>query len=353
MVLRRAQSLIHNNMINKNKVEIIFFAVLFALTSVLMFLVFRPFMTVLFLASTFAIVLFPLYKKILMLCNQREILSALLTVVIGLVFVMIPVIFLGQQAFIEAYQLYNRLSIDNVSQFGNITQAIETPIRQFIPDFSINIDQYVEYALGWATDNFKDVLFGTFTVVTDLFLIIIALFFLLKDGQKFIEKIVRLSPLHDTYDNELLDKTTSTITTVVKGTLLIALIQGFLAGLGLAIFGVPNAVLLGALAALCAFIPGLGTAIVVVPSVIYLFLSGNIPFALGLSVWGMVLVGTIDNFLGPYLYKKGTRLHQLVVLFAVLGGISFFGPEGILIGPVIASFFVSLMHIYEKMIIEK
>jgi predicted PurR-regulated permease PerM len=340
-------------MTNRNKIEIVFFAALFGVVTVLAFFVFKPFFTTLFLAATFTIVLFPLYEKIRSALSGKESVSALLTIVVGLVFVMLPVIFLGQQAFGQAHSLYIQLANNNISEFDYLARVIEKPMRQIIPDFSVNIDQYVEYSLGWATDNFKDVLFGTLTLVADIFLIIIAVFFFLKDGKSIVEKLIKLSPLHDSYDIELLEKTTATITTVVKGTLLIALIQGCLAGLGLFIFGVPNAVLWGALAALCAFIPGLGTALVIVPSVIYLFVTGNTPFALGLSAWGMLLVGMIDNMLGPYFYKKGTRLHPLVVLFSVLGGISFFGPAGILLGPVIASLCLSLIHIYEKIVISQ
>ncbi len=337
-------------MINRSKIEIIFFAGLFGATAVLAFFIFKPFFTTLFLAATFSIVLFPLYEKIRIALRGKEAVSALISIFVGLVFVMLPVIFLGQQAFGQAHGLYTQLSNNNISEFDYLARAIEKPVRQIIPDFSINIDQYVEYALGWATDNFKDVLFGTLTIVADIFLIIIAIFFFLKDGKRIVQKLIVLSPLHDSYDIELLQNTTESITTVVKGTLLIALIQGLLAGLGLSIFGVPNAVLWGALAALCAVVPGLGTALIIVPAIIYLFVTGNTPFALGLTAWGMLLVGTIDNMLGPYFYKKGTRLHPLVVLFSVLGGISFFGPEGILLGPVIASLCLSLVHIYERMI---
>lgn len=340
-------------MIDRNKVEIIFFSLLFGAVLVLMFFVFKPFFTALFLGATFAIVLFPLYKKILKALKGREVVSSLITIIIGLIFILLPIIFLGQQAFNQSHSLYVKLATNDISEFDYLAKAIEVPVRQFVPDFSINIDQYVEYALGWATDNFKDFLFGTLTVIADVFLIILALFFFLKDGERFLEKLIRLSPLHDAYDVELLEKTSATIGGVVKGAVLIALVQGFLAGLGLFIFGVPNAFLWGAVAALCALVPGLGTALVVVPSVIYLFVIGNIPFALGLSVWGMLLVGMIDNVLGPFLYKKGTRLHPLIVLFSVLGGISFFGPEGIILGPVIASSFISLVDIYEKMVIAR
>lgn len=338
-------------MIDRNKIEIMFFGLLSGLVVLLMFFVFKPFFTALFLAATFSIVLFPLYKNILTALGGREVISSLLTILIGLVFVIIPVTFLGQEAFEQAHGLYTKLVTNDVSEFAYLTRVIEEPVREFIPEFTLNIDQYVEYILGLATDNFKDVLFGTLAVIGDVFLIILSMFFFLKDGERILARLITLSPLHDSYDKELLTKITSTIGTVVKGTLLIALVQGFLAGLGLFIFGVPNAALWGALAALCAFVPGLGTALVVVPSVMYLFIIGNIPFAIGLSAWGMVLVGMIDNVLGPYVYKKGTRLHPLVVLLSVIGGISFFGPEGLLLGPVIASLCIALVHIYEKMVI--
>lgn len=338
-------------MIDRAKIEIIFFGLLSGVVVAFMFFVFRPFFTALFLAATFSIVLFPLYKKILSFLKDREVISSLLTILVGLVFVIIPVMFLGQEAFEQAHGLYIKLATNNVSELDYLTRVIEEPIRNFIPDFSLTIDQYMEYLLGWATESFKDVLFGTLAIIADVFLIILAMFFFLKDGERILGRLVTLSPLHDSYDRELLAKTTATIGTVVKGTLLIALVQGFLAGLGLFIFGIPNAVLWGAIAAMCAFVPGLGTALVLVPSIIYLFIIGNIPFAIGLSAWGMILVGMIDNVLGPYLYKKGTRIHPLIVLLSVIGGISFFGPEGILLGPVIASLFISLMHIYEKMVI--
>lgn len=338
-------------MIDKNKVEIIFFGLLSGVVVTLMFFIFRPFFTALFLAATFSIVLFPLYKKILLMLGGREMVSSLLTILIGLVFVIIPVTFLGQEAFMQARTLYTKVADSNISEFASIAQMIEVPVQKFIPDFSLTLDQYAEYALGWITDNFKDVLFSTLTIIADIFLIILAMFFFLKDGERLLKRIIVLSPLHDSYDKELLAKITITVGTVIKGTFLIALVQGLFAGIGLFIFGVPNAILWGAIAALCAFVPGLGTALVVVPAVIYLFIIGNIPFAIGLSAWGMLLVGMIDNILGPYLYKQGTRLHPLVVLLAVIGGISFFGPEGLLLGPVIASVFIALIHIYQRMII--
>jgi len=145
-------------MIDKNKVEIILFGVLSGAVVALMLFIFRPFFTALFLAATFSIVLFPLYKKIRTYSGGREAISALLSILIGLIFVMIPFAFLGQEAFDQAHELYMRLSTNDVSELDYLTNIIEGSVRIFMAEFTLNINQYVEYALGWVTDNFKDVL---------------------------------------------------------------------------------------------------------------------------------------------------------------------------------------------------
>jgi predicted PurR-regulated permease PerM len=103
-------------------------------------------------------------------------------------------------------------------------------------------------------------------------------------------------------------------------------------------------------AAIAALVPGVGTALVIFPAVIYVFWAGDLFRAVGLAVWGMLAVGLIDNFLGPKLIGNGIKMHSLLVLFSVLGGISFFGPVGLLLGPLALSLFFVLLDIYFLMI---
>jgi predicted PurR-regulated permease PerM len=158
--------------------------------------------------------------------------------------------------------------------------------------------------------------------------------------------VVLVSPFVDSDDEAILNKLHLAINSVFKGNLTIALIQAFMTALGFAIFGVPNFVLWGTLAGICALIPTVGTSLVLIPGIIYLVLNGMGIYALGLLIWSIGAVGLIDNLLGPRLIGKEIAVHPLLVLFSVLGGISFFGPIGFILGPLSASLFLALLEIY-------
>jgi predicted PurR-regulated permease PerM len=230
--------------------------------------------------------------------------------------------------------------------------TIENIVQKIFPDFSINTASYAQSIFSWMTDNFTDIVFGTLTIVIDLILFLIATFFFIRDGRYFVDELTSLSPMRDGYDREIISKVSGTINSVIKGTLTVSIIQGVLVGIGLSIFSVPNAVLWGAISAVCAVVPGLGTGLILIPSVIYLLFIGNTPYAIGLIIWGGLLVGTIDNFLSPYIIKSKTKIHSMLILFSVLGGIALFGPEGFIFGPVIVSILVSFVGIYKSSLLE-
>ena len=179
-----------------------------------------------------------------------------------------------------------------------------------------------------------------------VFIFLVALYYLFKDGHKLKKAVVALSPLRDIYDETIFSKLALAINSVIRGSLTVALVQGILTAVGFAIFGVPNATLWGSVAAIAALIPGIGTALVLLPAIFYLFFNGETFFAVGLFLWGMTAVGLIDNFLGPKLVERGIRLHPFLILLSILGGISFFGPLGFLLGPLALSLFFVLLEIY-------
>ena len=186
-----------------------------------------------------------------------------------------------------------------------------------------------------------------------VFLSLFGFFYLLKDGERFKNKVVSLLPLEPEYSEEIFSRLEHAVNSVIRGTLVIAAIQGIVAGLGFAIFGVPNAVLWGTIAALTALVPTLGTSLVVVPAVIYLFITGNAGAGFGLIAWGFLAVGLIDNTLSPYVMKRGIKIHPFLILLSVLGGISLMGPIGFLAGPLILSFLFALLDIYPVLILKK
>ncbi|MDI6717600.1 MAG: AI-2E family transporter [Patescibacteria group bacterium] len=345
---------------NDRKPQLYFLLAILAGTFVLVFFIFRPFFYALALAMVFATVLQPVYQKIVGFTRGRQGLAALATIFVVVAFIFTPLIFLGIQIFQEAQQLYSFLAggdgKNTVLNVLNILNDLLNSFQNYFPatqEFSLNIDQYLKQGLNWLLQHLGSV-FGSFAkMAMSSFLFLFTLYYLLKDGQKLKAAIIVLSPLSDADDEIISQKLRMAIDSVMKGNLLIALIQGVLTSVGFSIFGVPNAALWGSIATIAALIPGIGTILVLLPAILFLFLSGKMLSAVGLLFWGVTAVGLIDNFLGPKLVGRGMQLHPLIILLSTLGGIGFFGPIGFLLGPLTISLLFALLGIYSSLIIKE
>jgi predicted PurR-regulated permease PerM len=179
-----------------------------------------------------------------------------------------------------------------------------------------------------------------------MFIMLYTMFFFLMDGNKLIDKILYYLPLEDHDERRMLNKFTSVTRATLKGTAVIGLLQGVLAGAAFAVVGIQSAVFWGAIMAVLSFIPGIGSALVWGPAVIILAATGHAAKAVGLGVFCAAVVGSIDNFLRPILVGRDTEMHELMILFGTLGGIIMFGVVGVIIGPIIAALFVTVWEIY-------
>ena len=150
----------------------------------------------------------------------------------------------------------------------------------------------------------------------------------------------------DVYDEEVLETLRASVDAVLRGRFLIAVAQGVFLSLGFVIFGVGSPILWGFVGCIASLIPALGTSIITVPASIYLFINGNIGAGIGVLVWGALAVGFIDDTLSFFILKRKIKIHPLIILFSILGGVQFFGPIGFIAGPVLASAFFSILKIY-------
>lgn len=328
--------------------------VILGLALILSFLVLRPFLFSLILASVFAIIFHPLYEIILKRVAKRAWLASFLTILVLIFFILIPIALLTFQIFQEAQGLYFSLS-DSLndqplsSLWPNLSQQLNK-ISPFFDNFSLDFDQYLKNALSFLVQNLGLVFSNLARIFINLFVFLVAFFFLLKDGDSLKKKLTDLSPLSKEDDELIIKKVTQATNSVIKGSLLVATLQGISSGIGLTLFGVPNPIIWGTIAALGALIPGVGTTIVLIPAIAYLYLTGQVIAALGLIAWGALAVGLIDNFLGPHFVGKGSGLHPLLVLLSVLGGLSFFGPIGFILGPLTISLLLVLLDIYASIL---
>ncbi len=323
-----------------------FFYILLLLTLVFTFFIFKPFWMVIILGASFAVVLYPLYNWLL----RKKIpsyFSAFLVVLFFFFIVCIPLFGIGSIVFTQSQDLYNQ--INSGQTITTTLSSIGNSINSFLPNgINFDINERITALISSLTNNIAKIFSSTLTTIFSFLLVLLSIFYLLKDGERWKSALITLSPLSDKDDKKIIKRLSGTINGVIKGSLLIALIQGILMGVGLTIFGVPNAALWAVIAGISSLIPSIGTALVSVPAIAYLFLSGQIFPAIGFALWAAVIVGLVDNILSPYVIGNRVNIPPFLILFSVLGGISLLGPVGILIGPLVLSLLFTLISIYRN-----
>ncbi len=335
---------------DQEKLQISFFIGLLAAILVLSLFVLLPYLTILIFAMVLAITFEPLYRAIRVHIFKNQSLASLATVFIVIVIVLAPLTLFGITVFKEAGGLYTSVTAANggIAFITHLTEALDQKLRIINQNFTFDFNELLKQVLGWVVGNAGAIFSGIAQSVLGLLLTMLAFYYLLKDGPRLRDTIIKLSPLNDAYDALIIEKLKNAVHSVVLGTLTVAIIQGLLVSIGFYLFGVPNGALWGAVAAVTALIPFVGTTIVILPAIVYLFIFGSTASGIGLLIWGAVAVGLIDNFLTPKLIERGTKIHPLLILFSVLGGFSLFGPAGFLIGPLTISLLFALFEIYQK-----
>ncbi len=331
-------------------IEYVFFFGLMGIVGYLLWLMFAPFITALALSAVIVTICYPLYQKVLSVIPRRiESVAALLTTFLVLVMVVLPIIWLTSLLVSEAVSIYRIINNGQYSLAETIYN-IEEFSASVIPGIQLDLSDHLEQGAKWAAGNLGAVFAGTASTVFAFFIAIIGCFYFFRDGRRFTKTLIRISPLSDIEDTLILRRMSLAVRGVATGTVLVAIIQGVSAAVGLVIFGFERAVLLGTVVALTALVPGIGPAVVFVPAAGYLMFIGEYLPALGLVIWWLVAVSLVDNILGPYLMSRAHPMHPFLVLLSVLGGIILFGPIGFIVGPVITSVFIVLLEIYAQQI---
>lgn len=333
--------------------ETYFFLVVLILVGILSFLVFMPFLSTLILAATFAVVIYPAHKKVLQAVRGNNGWASVITLTCLFFLIIVPLYLIAAQVFNEATSAYHYIASENSSIIStlDVLQAdINTKIEQIFPGVNIDLRDYVTTASGFVLQNIGTFFSGTISIGLRLVLGIFALFYFIKDGRKFIQKFQDHSPIPREHTDVLLSKLRLSVRSIIGGSITVAILQGIVSGIGYAIFGIPNPALWGMLTGVSALIPGVGTSLVLVPAVVYAFATGTLFQGIGLGIWGLIAVGLLDNVLSPKLIGSGLRIHPLVVLFSIIGGLTFFGPEGFILGPLTISLFLALFSIYQLIV---
>lgn len=331
--------------------QTIFYITAFVVIIVLSVGIFKPYLLTLAVAGMLAVILEPLYKRINSTVKSPNT-SATFTIVLLLLVIIVPLILVSNQIIDESQGLYSRLSSGDTSysdyvSLDNLAQYVDSVVRPFIPTFSFEPRQYIGAFTSWVTGNIQGIFSGTVDLLIKVILGLVALFYFLRDGEEFKKNLLAFSPLSTAKDKIILDSLSSTIHSVLVGSILVAIIHGFITGIGLAITGVPNFTLWATAAAIASFVPFVGPSIVWVPATIYLYYYGWSGAWLILLIWSVIATVFMNNYLVPMIFNRGIRIHPIFVLFAILGGLQLFGPTGFLIGPLVISLLFVLIRVVE------
>ena len=330
--------------------EVQFFAALLFLSAAFVAFVVYPCLDALVIAIALAVIFHPLYAKLLRLIPKWGGLAAIITVILALFVILAPLTFFGFRIFTEAQGLYASFTLGNK---GPLLEFLHGKLVKLAPGFNLDLTQYTRQILSLLLGNLGLIFSKIVSVFGTFFLALFALYYLLKDGAKLRKAIIKISPLSPENSAEIVDHLRTMASSVIIGTVAMAVIHGVLVGFGFLLFELPNPVLWGSVAVVAAFIPIVGTAVVVVPGVLSLILAQNFAGAIGLTLWGILMLGFIDNILRPRLIERRSKAHPLLVLLSVIGGLALFGPTGFLLGPLALSLFLTLLEIYPSFILEQ
>lgn len=329
-----------------------FLLYLLAVTAAFLYLL-QNFLMPLLLAAVFSGLTYPIYTRILGKVRKPPI-AALLTILSLLLVLVLPLIAVGALAYEEAVGFFK--SVDLNTWRSHLESAVHS-LRDRFPTLLQKVN--TENLSGMAIDGLKnggqfilkhgaDISLSLAGNLVSFFLMLFIMFYFYMDGDRILERLIRWSPLKDEYERILIEKFVSVSKGTLKGILVIGLMQGVLGGFMFWIVGLKSPIFLGTLMVFGSLIPAVGTAAIWLPAAIVLLAEGRWGAALTVGIGGGVVISTVDNFVRPILVGKDIKMHDLLVLLSTLGGLGIFGLPGLIIGPIIASLFLSIWNIFEE-----
>ncbi|MBI5412518.1 AI-2E family transporter [Candidatus Peregrinibacteria bacterium] len=339
-----------------------FFIILLALFLVLFFYFISPFLGTVVIAAVIVTGCNPFQRALLKRMPRFPTVATFLTMILVTVILLVPIGFLLFLIAHQAGEAYGLIS-GNVNHFFSqeftlLPEKIANSsvgkwlnsIGQYAPltadDISRNIQEMASRVSGFLVAQTTTVLKNFSYVLLQLIVFFLALFYFLRDGEKLISTIRSLLPLPKQYRRELFIKLNTLSHSIIYGIFGAAVVQGFLAGLGFYLAGIPNAAFWGTVMAFFSPVPYIGTAIIWVPTVIFLAVQGIMWPTVFLLLWCVFVVGLSDNLVKPYLIGEANAIHPLMVLLVILGGVFVFGLQGVLFGPFLLSLMLTFLHIY-------
>ncbi len=303
------------------------------------FLVVKPFISVIILSLVLAYMVYPL-QKILRKKLSETISATILTIALVLI-ILIPILILGNALLDQASKLYISTNQDTFEELLNTLNISKTPQIQY------HLNQITKNVTSFLISWLASFILSIPNLIINFFIALVVIFFGLKDGSKIVSKIIELFPIKENYKKLFVNKITFTIESLFYGTLALSLIEGIVATIGFYFLGVSNPLIWGLAIIITAILPAIGATFVWLPIALIAFIQGNTTQAIFIALFGSIVLSTlIDTFLRAKILGYRAKIHPLIIIIGVLGGVAAFGITGIIIGPLILSLLEQIISIY-------
>lgn len=340
------------------------FVIIFLIIIYLAFTLIKPFISVILTSMLLVYIFYPVYKYIYKK-TKKENFSALAVSILVVLIISLPFLYMISGVAKEANYLlkiskdkitYANIFSDSCSQ-SNIICSLSYKIKEFIsnPKVMSFLEDLIKQVTTFIIKKTSDFLISLPKFLLDIFLIIFIMFYLFKEGDYIVSRVEKILPLKAQDRKNVVKKINDSIYAILFGSIIVALIQGVLGTIGYYVVGMKSVILWGIITILFAFVPFLGTAIVWVPASLYFIISGLVSSnplmigkGVGLFLYGLILVSSIDNIIRPKLIGSRAGIHPILILLGVLGGVALFGVIGMIVGPLIFALFIVFLDIYER-----
>lgn len=342
---------------NETKLQNTSLMVLLAVVTVAFVWILLPFYGAVFWAAILGILFAPLQHQLQLRFGWSRNLTALCTLSLCVLIAILPVIIISTLLVQEGAALYGRIESGELDIAGHVSQfkhSLPPYFQHLLDRFGMGelsglrekiIKSMMQGSQFLASQAFS---FGqgTFDFVVGFFIMLYLLFFFLRDGSELARKVRAAIPLEDNQKRRLQLKFNRVVRATLKGSLLVSITQGALGGLIFWFLDIPSVLLWAVLMAFLSLLPAVGAGIVWVPVAAYFLLSGAIWQGTVLALFGVFVIGLVDNILRPILVGKDTKMPDYLILISTLGGLAIFGLNGFVIGPLIAALFMSSWAIF-------
>ena len=313
----------------------------------------RPFFNAIGWSVVLSIVFYPLYASVFRYVKIKSV-ASVITVMLIVILIIGPISYLTFMLINEVQVVAQKINQNGFGFVHNvIDQVSSSSLFRAIRSYTGVRDFMSEQALGDGIRKMGNGMLQFFSLritniissAIDFIFVVFAVFFLLRDGPGFLSKTRDYMPFSEGQKNALALQIKDTIVSTVYGGVVIAIIQGVLGGFAFYIVGIESPVLWGVAMSIMSFVPLVGTFAVWGPTSVYLVVEGRFMEGVGLFLFGVLVISMVDNILKPLIIGSRTKMHTLIILFSVLGGIKLFGMIGLIMGPLITAVFVSVIEI--------